>query len=50
MNASSIFALLGSTVVLAGVAVVVTNGGQSAQVFKSLGDSWSGILRAATGK
>lgn len=42
--------LMTAIVVLAGFAFAIANGSDTAQVLKSAGDSFGGLIRAATGK
>lgn len=47
MNLDRIFNILGAIVTVSLVAVVVQNGTRTAQVVKSLGDSFSNAINAA---
>lgn len=49
MNTNNIFNVLGAIVTVALVTTIVTNPG-SAQVIRSLGDAFSGSIRASLGK
>lgn len=44
------FGLLAGIVVLAGIAFAIANGKETAQVMSAAGDSFSGLIRAATGR
>jgi hypothetical protein len=42
--------LLTGIVVLAGIAFAIANGSDTANVMKAAGDSFAGLIRAATGR
>lgn len=44
------FGLLTGIVILAGLAFAIANGGETAKVMQAAGDSFAGLIRAATGK
>lgn len=50
MNADKVFNILGAIVTVAMVTTVVMRGSQSATVIKSLGDAFSGAIRASMGR
>lgn len=43
-----VFGLLTAIVVLAGFAFAIANGGQTAGIIKTAGDSFGGLVKAAT--
>lgn len=48
MNASEIFGLAGSIVVLAGFSVAIVNGGKTARVVGAIGNTFVKSIRVAT--
>lgn len=50
MNLDEIFGLAGSIVVLAMLSVAIYNGDKTAKIIKASGDTFSGSIKAATGK
>lgn len=47
---SELIGLAGTIVVLAGLTVVVVNGGNTAKIITATGNSFANTIRAATGK
>lgn len=50
MNADKFINLLGMTVIVTLVFTVLRRGSAAAQVIRASGESWAGILRAASGQ
>lgn len=48
MDVREIVGVFTAVIVLAGLAVVVTNGGNTAAIFTSAGKSFAGVINAAT--
>jgi len=50
VNTSQVFGLAASIVTLAMLSVAIYNGDKTARVVKAFGDTFSGSIKAATGK
>lgn len=48
MRVSEVIAIPMAIIFLAGITVVIVNGGNTARVLQSAGDSFAGLIRAAT--
>lgn len=49
MRASDALGVVTAIIILAGVAIAIRQGGNTANILKTAGESFSGVIKAATG-